>query len=101
MKNNENKLHLIRRPENLVVELLNTAEHYYEEERFELAVNYYSQVLEFNASLHDQTYALFMRGMAFRECGEETKALTDWQKAHDLGFEHPLGIDLMEWALGR
>ena len=42
-----------------------------------------------------------MRGMAYRESGQETKAFTDWQKAQELGFEHPLGIDLMEWALGR
>ncbi|OJJ17298.1 hypothetical protein BKI52_31860 [marine bacterium AO1-C] len=92
----KNRLNFTLKPENLVVELLNTAEHYYEQGSYELATSYYTQVIALEPTQANLTYALYMRGMAHYECGEHADALIDWQQAQDLGFEHPWGIDLME-----
>jgi len=92
----KNKLNFALKPENLVVELLNTAEHYYEQEKYSQAIQYYTQVIELEVTKSKLTYAYYMRGMAYYKSEEQTKAIADWQQAEALGFQHPWGIDWID-----
>ncbi len=91
-----NTIHFNRGPENLVDELLNTAEHCYEQGNYSSAIYYYTQVLDLGVAQADLNYVLYMRGLAYRQCGKPEEAMADWQKVQDRGFRHPWGLDWMD-----
>lgn len=91
-----NKLNFTLKSENLAIELLNTAEHYYEQGKYALATGYYTQVIELELTKAKLTYALYMRGMTLYKSGKQAEAIADWRRVQALGFQHSSGIDLMD-----
>mgnify|MGYP002467667684 CR=1 FL=1 len=85
----------------IIEELMNLAENLFDRENFKQCIVNYTQVIQYNPTLHDLTYALYMRGCAYEEIGEIEKACNDWEKAKSLGFEHPMGVDIIDMSLDK
>lgn len=97
----DNKNQLPEASKKLITELMNTAENLYDKGDFTEAIRYYTQLMAYSDTLLPANlyYVLYMRGCAYKETGDITKAHKDWLEAQYLGFEHPLGVNLISIAL--
>lgn len=85
----------------IITELMNLAENLFDRGAFEECIRHYSTVIQSVPALAHMTYALYMRGCAYEEIGEVDNACDDWQQAKSLGFDHPLGVDIIDLALAK
>jgi len=85
----------------LIDELMNLAENLFDRAEYRKCITHYTKVIHNNPGLPNLTYALYMRGCAYEEIGEIESACDDWQKAKSLGFEHPMGIDIIDMSLEK
>ncbi|EAY31369.1 hypothetical protein [Microscilla marina] len=101
MDKKDNSVQTAQAYQQMMIKLMNTAEQMYDEGQFKQAIQYYDQVLtqRDNLSKADLTYMLYMRGSTQKELGNLEQARQDFLEAQRLGFEHPLGVDLIAEAL--
>lgn len=79
--------------------LMNIAEQVFDEAKYDLAIQYYTEVIPLINSSANLAYALYMRGCAFKALGFLNNAHKDWEKAKNLGFNHPWGVNVIDEAL--
>ncbi|WP_157558385.1 hypothetical protein [Microscilla marina] len=81
------------------ISLMDTAEQVFDQAKYELSIQYYTQAIAQINAPANLAYALYMRGCAYKEIGNKDKARQDWESAQKLGFQHPWGINLIAQAL--
>lgn len=79
--------------------LMNIAEQVFDEAKYDLAIQYYTEVIPLISSSANLAYVLYMRGCAFKALGFLSNAHKDWEKAKNLGFKHPWGVNVIDEAL--
>lgn len=85
---------LDRKPQQLIIELLNIADINFDKGNFGIAAKYFSKAIDLQPCPLDLSYALYMRGWIYQKTGESQKAHVDWQEAKNLNAKHPLGIEM-------
>lgn len=81
------------------ISIMDTAERVFDQAKYTLAIQYYTQAIAHINAPANLAYALYMRGCAYKETGNKARARQDWEKAQSLGFQHPWGINLIAQAL--
>lgn len=72
-------------PQN-AIRLMDTAEKVFDEAKYDLSIQYYTQAIAHVNAPANLAYALYMRGCAYQKTGYSTQAHKDWKKAQNLGF---------------